>query len=133
MTLCKFYRLFTWIRTTKFKHKNSKNLKYNYLSSKKKLPQWDIRISSVSVVSVPLSRAQPLIIIDPLPSAKMYVKYQDIYYILIQRLFFSLLSLVFYEYFLPYFPATLMQDDAGKSPFRPFRPPMHGRSKISVV
>ena len=85
MTLCKFYRLFTWIRTTKFKHKNSKNLKYNYLSSKKKLPQWDIRISSVSVVSVPLSRAQPLIIIDPLPSAKMYVKNQDIYCIRIQN------------------------------------------------
>ena len=131
MTLCKFYRLFTWIRTTKFKHKNSKNLKYNYLSSKKKLPQWDIRISSVSVVSVPLSRAQPLIIIDPLPSAKMYVKYKR--YILHSYPEFSLLSLVFYEYFLPYFPATLMQDDAGKSPFRPFRPPMHGRSKISVV
>ena len=85
MTLCKFYRLFTWIRKTKFKYKNSKNLKYTYLSSKKKLPQWDIRISSVSVVSVPLSRAQPLIIIDPLPSAKMYVKYQDIYYIRIQN------------------------------------------------
>ena len=75
------------LRKTKFKYKNSKNLKYTYLSSKKKLPQWDIRISSVSVVSVPLSRAQPLIIIDPLPSAKMYVKYQDIYYIRIQKYF----------------------------------------------
>ena len=75
------------LRETKFKYKNSKNLKYNYLSSKKKLPQWDIRISSVSVVSVPLSRAQPLIIIDPLPSAKMYVKYQDIFITFVSRNF----------------------------------------------
>ena len=104
---------------------------YNYLSSKKKLPQWDIRISSVSVVSVPLSKAQPLIIIDPLPSAKCISNINMyIYYI---RVKISSLLLAYGECFLPYFPATLTQDDAGKSPFLPFRPPMHGRSKISVV
>ena len=95
------------LRTTKFKYKNSKNLKYNYLSSKKKLPQWDIRISSVSVVSVPLSRAQPLIIIDPLPSAKMYVKYQDIYYIRIQKFFLVIPCIlrIFLTVFSSYFDA----------------------------
>ena len=62
----------------------------------------------------------------------MYIKYQYIYITYVSKVFSSLL-LALGECFLPYFPATLTQDDAGKSPFRPFRPPMHGRSKISVV
>ena len=44
-------------------------VEYTYFSLKKKLPQCDILTSSVSTVNVPLSNEQPLIMIEPLPSA----------------------------------------------------------------
>ena len=49
-----------------------------YLSSKKNDPQCDIRISSVSVVNVPLSNAHPLTIMVPLPSARKKQKAENL-------------------------------------------------------
>jgi hypothetical protein len=78
---------------------------------------------SVSVVSVPLSRAHPLTVIVSFVSAATKMKF-----IQSNVHFYALI-----KHRLPKNPAILMQDVAGNSPSRPFLPPMHGDSKISVV
>lgn len=79
-----------------------------------------MRIISVSVVKVPLSRAHPRTVnVSPVSSR-------------IIKLYYIRFNPSIKTNRLPYLPEILMQAVAGKRPSLPFRPPMQGDSNISA-